>query len=138
MRAIMKSLSDAFLQKYSSKIAKGESSDTKSNLDVLLQLQEVIQECDIAIDSADTRYAEVLKAKILIDYEKHYYKAMNQILGKDMVCEYETFGQYDANSLHINRPYTLNKIKLFQNLHLLKDRLVSLKKVFDKKPSIFS
>lgn len=134
----MKSLSDTFFQKYSSNIIRGESSDTKSNLRVLLELPEVIQECDIAIESADARYAEILKAKILIDYEKHYYKAMNQNLGKDIVCEYDTFGQYNPDSLHISRPYTFNKMKLFQNLHLLKDRLVSLKKIFDKKPGIFS
>lgn len=134
----MKSLSDTFFQKYSSDIIKGESSDTKSNLGVLLELPEVIQECDVAIETADSRYAEILKAKILINYEKHYYKAMNQNLGKDMVCEYDIFGQYNPDSLHISRPYILNKMKLFQNLHLLKDRLVSLKKIFDKKPGIFS
>lgn len=134
----MKGLSDTFFQKYSSNIIKGESSDTKSNLNVLLELSEVIQECDRAIESTDTRYAEILKAKILVDYEKHYYKAMKQNLGKDMVCEYDTFGQYNPNSLHISRPYTLNKMKLFENLRLLKDRLISLKKIFDKKPSIFS
>lgn len=134
----MKSLFDTFFQKYSSNIIKGESTDAKSNIDVLLELPEVIQECDVVIESGDIRYAEILKAKILIDYEKYYYRAMNQNLGKDMICEYDTFGQYDPNSLHISRPYTLNKIKLFQNLHLLKDRLVFLKKIFDKKPNIFS
>lgn len=134
----MKSLSDTFFQKYSSNIIKGESSDTKSKIDALLELSEVIQECDIAIESGDTRYAEILKAKILVDYEKHYYKAMNQSLAKNMVCEYDIFGEYDPNSLHISRSYSLNKIKLFQNLRLLKDRLISLKKIFDKKPSIFS
>lgn len=134
----MKSLSDNFLQNYSSNIVKGESSDTKSNLDVLLELPEIIQECEMAIESGDVQYAQRIKAKILVNYEKYYYRAMNQILGKDMVCEYDTFGQYDPNSLHINRRYTLNKIKLFQNLRLLRDRLISLKKIFDKKPRLFS
>lgn len=134
----MNALSDTFLKKYSSNIIDEESNNQKSNNDVLLKLQEVIEECKVVIESGDAPQAERVKTKILLDYEKHYYRATNQVLAKDMVCEYDTFGQYNPDSLHIERGFTLNKIKLFQNLHLLKSRLVDLKKIFDKKPSIFS
>ncbi|MDO7252998.1 hypothetical protein [Helicobacter cappadocius] len=132
-----KSISFSNSGKKSQNITEEQSFYSKPNFDVLLDIERMIQECEKILESKDAKAAQSLKAKILVDYEKYYYKAMNESLGKDIICEYDIYGQYHSDVLHIDRCYRLNHEKLFENLYILKTKITSLKKIFDKKPNIF-
>ncbi|PAF54250.1 hypothetical protein BKH42_01725 [Helicobacter sp. 13S00482-2] len=111
--------------------------NSKPSTDVLLELPKIIEECENALQSKNVELAQELKTRIFLNYEKYYYRAMKENLGKDFICEYDIYGQYSPEMLNIHRSYRLNHSKLFENLSILKTKLLSLKKVFDKKPSIF-
>ncbi|PAF42300.1 hypothetical protein [Helicobacter sp. 11S03491-1] len=114
-----------------------ESIDNKDKESQLIENKKkidiVIQKCNKVLETRNLKEAQELKTEILFTYETFFQKAFQRTLGRDLLCEYDVFGDYNPQVLNMNRSYVFNINKMFENIILLRKKLLLLQEYWKSK-----